>query len=60
MRLALRLKLESGRLSDDQAASVAKALDDTALVIERSYGAVRSRARARLARESYGSPAALA
>jgi DNA-binding PadR family transcriptional regulator len=36
LRLALRLKLESGRLSDDQAASVAKALDDAAVVIERS------------------------
>ncbi len=36
LRLALRLKLEAGRMTDDQAASVAKALDEAAVAIERS------------------------
>ena len=36
LRLALRLKLEAGRMTEDQAASVAKALDDAAVAIERS------------------------
>ncbi len=36
LRVALRLKLEAGRMTEDQAASVAKALDEAAIAIERS------------------------
>jgi DNA-binding PadR family transcriptional regulator len=36
LRLALRLKLEAGRMTEEQAASVAKALDEAAVAIERS------------------------
>lgn len=36
LRLALRLKLEAGKVTEDQAAGIAKALDDAALAIERS------------------------
>ena len=36
LRLALRLKLEAGKMTEDQAASVAKALDEAAVAIERS------------------------
>ena len=36
LRLALRMKLEAGRMTEDQATSVAKALDDAAVAIERS------------------------
>ena len=36
LRLALRLKLEAGRMTEDQAASVAQALDAAAVAIERS------------------------
>ncbi len=36
LRLALRLKLEAGKLSEDQVATVAQALDAAAIAIERS------------------------
>ena len=36
LRLALRMKLEAGRMSEELAARVAKALDDAAVAIERS------------------------
>ena len=36
LRLALRLKLEAGKMTDDEAAVVAKALDEAAVAIERS------------------------
>ena len=35
LRMALRLKLEAGRLSEEQAASIAQALDAAAVAIER-------------------------
>jgi DNA-binding PadR family transcriptional regulator len=36
LRLALRLKLEARKMTEDQAAGVAKALDEAAVAIERS------------------------
>ena len=36
LRVALRLKLEAGRMTEEQAAAVAKALDEAAIAIERS------------------------